>query len=471
MGAKAVKAINRGFICLMAGLWVWAGTGVSAGHFTLPERCVISDFGAIGDGRTLNTVAIQSAIDRCATNGGGVVLVPPGIFLTGALFFKPGVNLRVERDAVLKGSTREEDYPQVYTRWEGVERVWTCALLNFDNLTNVQVGGEGTIDGSGDIWMPRGGRRGRANPLLAQTNATASVQDAAANTFAIDVTNRSATNAGARRGPGRPRLICFSHCRQVRISGLHLQRQAVWCLHLLYCQDVVVDGLNIRAIERIPSSDGIDVDSSRDVTISRCDIACNDDDIAIKCGKDADGLRVNQPAENITIRDCTIGAGAGITMGSEVSGSIRHVLVERCRFTGTDNAARFKSQPSRGGVVEGITYRDIQLNDVRQAVVFDMAWRMVPPIAPPAKVLTQVRKVRFINLSGTAKFAGFIEGLKDAPIQAVSFRDCKIMAQRGLYLANETNTDLSGLALKVAEGEPIIHQAASTLNPGEMTVH
>jgi polygalacturonase len=475
MDTKAVKffmgAGPRVFIFMMAGLWVWEGSTVSAGRLTPQQRCVISDFGAIGDGRTPNTLAIQSAIDHCATNGGGVVVVPPGIFLTGALFFKPGVNLLVEREAVLKGTTRAEDYPQVNTRWEGVERVWTCALLNFDNLTNVHVGGDGTIDGSGDGWMPRGGRRGQANPLAMQTNATTSVQEAAASGSAGEATNRSAANPGWRRGTGRPRLICFSHCRNVRITGLHLQRQAVWCLHLLYCQDVMVDGLNIRAMERIPSSDGIDVDSSRDVKISRCDIACNDDDIAIKCGKDADGRRVNQPAENITISDCVIGAGGGITMGSEVSGSIRHVLVERCRFRGTDNAARFKSQPSRGGVVEDITYRDIRLEDVRQAIVFDMAWRMVPPIAPPAKVLTLVRNVRFINLAGTAKFAGFIEGLKDAPIQAVGFRDCELTVERGLYLANETNTDLSGLALKVAEGEPIIRQAASTLNPGELTLH
>jgi exo-poly-alpha-galacturonosidase len=144
-------------------------------------------------------------------------------------------------------------------------------------------------------------------------------------------------------------LICFSNCSNVRITDLHLRQQAVWCLHLLYCQNVVVDNLNIRALQYIPSSDGIDVDSSREVKISRCDIACYDDDIAIKSGKDTDGLRVNRPSENITISDCTIGVGAGITMGSEVSGSIRHVLVQRCKFTGTDSAARIKSQPSRGG--------------------------------------------------------------------------------------------------------------------------
>ena len=153
-----------------------------------------------------------------------------------------------------------------------------------------------------------------------------------------------------------------------------------------------------------------------------------------------------------------VGSGGGITMGSEVSGSIRQVVVQRCQFTGTGNAVRFKSQPSRGGVIQDITYRDIQLNDVRQAVEFNMAWRMVPPIAPPAKVLTVVRNVRLINFSGTAQSGGVMRGLPDSPILSVKFENCKVTAQRGLVLENVQRLDLSGLELTVAEGEPIIRR-------------
>jgi polygalacturonase len=462
---KGAKPIWIALVTLAA---LWAGTAVAAAADGMPpaKRFLITDSGAVADGQTLNTQAIQSAIDRCASTGGGVVVVPKGAFLSGALFFKPGVNLLVEQEGVLKGTANPDDYPQVNTRWEGIERLWTCAFLNFDGMTNVQVTGEGMIDGSGDLWMQRGGgggrgRGGAANPLPAQTNGQPVAQGVRGAAAAEVSTDASGTNAVARRGGGRPRLICFSNCGGVRIAGLHLQRQAVWCLHILYSQDVVVDNLNIRAIERIPSSDGIDVDSSRNVQISHCDIDCNDDDIAIKCGKDTDGLRVNRSSENITISDCTIGAGSGITMGSEVSGSIRHVLVERCKFTGSGDAARFKSQPSRGGVIEDIVYRDIQMDNVRQAFEFEMAWRMVPPIAPPAKVLTVVRNVRFINFSGTAQAGGTIHGLADSPIQNVKFENCQVTAQRGLVVENATNLDLSGLALKVAQGEAIIRRGAA----------
>jgi len=458
MNTKIIKPIGIVLLTLSA-LWALTGTSCKTPSASPAKRYVITDFGAVADGQTVNTKAIQSVINRCADGGGGVIVVPKGTFMSGALFFKQGVNLLVETNAVLKGTANPDDYPQVNTRWEGVEREWTCAFLNFNNMTNVEVTGEGMIDGSGDLWMQRGGggRRGGTNQPAAQTNAQPAPQIVRAAAPA-DVS----TNAAARRGGGgRPRLICFTDCRTVRITNLHLQRQAVWCLHILYSRDVVVDNLNIRAIERIPSSDGIDVDSSTQVHISHCDIDCNDDDIAIKCGKDTDGLRVNRPSENISISDCTIGAGGGITMGSEVSGSIRHVLVQRCTFTGTGDAARFKSQPSRGGVVEDIVYRDLQLTNVRQAVIFDMAWRMVPPIAPPAKILTVVSNVQFINFSGTAQSGGTINGLKDSPIRDIKFENCKLTAQTGLAISNAQDVDVSGLDLKVAQGEPIIRRDAA----------
>jgi len=442
-------------LSLLALAALWTCTLTAADNTAAGKRHLITDAGAVGDGQTLNTKAIQAVIDQCVADGGGVVVVPKGVFLSGALFFKNGANLLVEQDGVLKGSVNPEDYPQVNTRWEGVEREWTCAFLNFNNMTNVVVSGAGMIDGSGDLWMQRGGGGPRRGPGgAAPTNAPPMP---AANAAA----NPAGTNAPARRGGmGRPRMICFTSCKNVLIADLHLQRQAVWCLHLLYSEDVVATNLNIRAIERIPSSDGIDVDSCHNVQITRCDIACNDDDIAIKCGKDADGLRVNRPSENITISDCQIGAGAGITMGSEVSGSIRHVLVEHCHFNGCDAAVRFKSQPSRGGVIEDIVYRDIDLTNVGRAAEFLMAWRMVGPAVPPAKVLTEVRDVQLINITGSVRNLGVMTGLKDSPIHDVKFVNCKLSAQRGLTLENCKDIDVSGLQATVAEGETVINRDA-----------
>ncbi|HWA10661.1 MAG TPA: glycosyl hydrolase family 28 protein [Opitutaceae bacterium] len=457
-------------------------------------RYVITEGGAVGDGATVNTAAIQKTIDACAAAGGGVIVVPKGVFVSGALYFKPGVNLEVEKDGVLKSTASRADFPPVYTSWEGVERYWTSAFLNFVGMKDVVVSGEGTIDGSGLEWaggaggaqrapsMERPARPERPAPaagtapvIAAETGPWPKPEDVYLKplpttdklNLAPDPAHLPSINAAGIPLPGGggrlapPRTIVFQNCTNVRASGFHLKNQARWGLVFIYCEGVVAEDLYIHIDSYIPSSDGIDVCSSRNVSISRCDISCTDDDISIKAGKDADGLRVNRPTENVTVRDCVFGSGGGVDVGSEVSGSIRHVLVERCKFTGTGNAARLKSQPSRGGVVEDIVFRDIEVTDVARVFGFELEWRMVPPLAPPAKVLTVARNIRLIHFTGTAQSVGVMYGLKGSPIQDVKVENSQITAQRGLALRDIQNPDLSGLQLKVAQGEAVIREATT----------
>ena len=412
------------------------------------KRFTITGFGAAGDGKTVNTTALQALIDKVAKEGGGTVVVPEGTFLTGALFFKQGVNLYIEKGGTLKGTTEQSDYPQVKTRWEGIEREWTSALLNFTDMTGVDVSGEGTMDGSGDLWFERSGfGRGRGAPAARGQGQQPRPQPAA---------GRGAPPQGGPRF-GRPRMICFQNCKRVRITRLRLKQQAIWCLHILYSHDVVVDGVDIRADHNIPSSDGIDIDSSSKVRVRNVDIDVDDDCITIKSGKDEDGLRVNRPSEDIIVENSRMHYGhGGVAMGSETSGGIRNVITRHCVMD-SDNWApiRFKTQPSRGGVVENITYSDIVLRDTRVAFEFNMEWRMVPPIAPPAKVLPIVRNVTIRNVTGTVKTVGIMHGLAGSPIRNVKFEKCDITADRGFTIENVRNVDLSGLKLTVKNGDPI----------------
>ena len=441
-------------------------------------RSVITEHGAVGDGTTVNTRAIQGAIDACAAAGGGVLVVPPGVFVSGALYFRQGVDLEVQKGAVLKSTATLADFPPIYTSWEGTERYWTSAFLNFVGLRDVTVSGEGMIDGSGLSWPGAGGRPRGPGPRRAPPTAppatgplprpeevypsplpTTAMLSLAPDPAHLPPINAAGISLGA--GAGRlspPRALVFQDCTNVRVSGLRLKNPARWGFVFIYCQNVAAENLNVRTDRYIPSSDGIDVCSCRDVQITGCDIACNDDYISIKAGKDADGMRVNRPSENITISDCVFGVGGGVAMGSEVTGSIRHVLVQRCTFTGTGTAARIKSQPSRGGVIEDIVYRDIQVTDVARAIEVDVEWRMVPPLAPPARILTVVRDVRLINFTGTAQAVGIIRGFPDSPIEDITFTGCRVSAQRGLVLANVKDWDPSGLALTVAEGPAVVHQ-------------
>lgn len=405
-------------------------------------RAHITDHGAVGDDATLNTVAIQTLIDQVALDGGGVVVVPEGTFRSGALFFKQGVDLHLEAGGVLKGTTNPADYAIVNTRWEGEERAWISAFINFRHMHDVRLTGEGTIDGAGDEWVDQNPRRRRRPQAEGTANAAP-----------------PAPPPGSPRPRGRPRMIGFENCSNVLASGFNMRNQASWGLYVLYSEDVRVENLKIQARHDIPSSDGIDIDSSRRVLITGVDIDVNDDCIAIKSGKDEDGRRVNRPAEDIVVENSRFRYGhGGVSMGSETSGSIRNVEIRNCVMD-SDNWApiRFKSQPSRGGIVENITYRDIQLNGTRKAFEFNMAWRMVNP-KPPADPLPIVRNVRIINVSGTVAAVGDMSGLKGSPIRGVVFENCQIKAERPFVLRHVEGLDLTGLHIDVPDGPAVVQE-------------
>jgi exo-poly-alpha-galacturonosidase len=412
-----------------------------------PQRCLVTASGAVGDGKTVNTTAIQAAIDKCAANKkGGTLVIPSGTFLTGSIFLKQGVNLLVEKDGVLKGTTNADDYPQIKTRWEGTEETYTASLVNAEGLTGLEISGPGTIDGSGEEWVQKNPYRRQAPPPGDPTAA------AAATTPALTPV---AQPSQPRRG--RPRLIGIQNSTNVRVAGLHLTNQAIWCLFVLYSTNVEIDGVSITAAHNIPSSDGIDIDSSRHVHINHVYIEDNDDCISIKSGKDADGLRVNRPADDILIENSHFGYGqGGVAMGSETSGGIRTDTTLNCLFDGGNWAPiRFKSQPSRGGVVENITYKDLVLHNTKQAFEMNEEWRMVGPRLPDSNPLPVIRNVKIINVSGDVQSVGTIHGLPGAPIQGITFQNCNITATRGFHLDHARNVNLSGLTITVAQGDPI----------------
>ncbi|HWA09599.1 MAG TPA: glycosyl hydrolase family 28 protein [Opitutaceae bacterium] len=488
--------------------------GCTALQSTPPKRYVISELGAVGDGQTVNTKAIQAAIDQCAAAGGGVIVVPKGTFLSGALYFKQGVNLLVEKDGVLKSTITIADFPPIYTRWEGIERYWTSAFLNFVGMKNVSVSGEGIIDGSGDAWAnfgqnarlatppggapaggrgnaqpggagAGGGRRGGAPggggqfagfggppaptgplpkpadvfPLPLPTTSTISLWRS---TRDIPVVN--AAGVAIPRGGGSggvigtpPRSVVFQDCSDVRVSGLTIKNEARWGWVFIYCENVVAENLKSLAEHYIPSSDGMDVDSCRHVLITGCYFDCNDDCLSIKSGKDEDGRRVNRPCEDIVVEKTTFAYGhGGAAMGSETSGGIRNVEVRDCvANAGNWAPIRFKTQPSRGGMVENITYRNLELKDTRQMVEFNLEWNMRINVAGDTRVIPTVRNVQLINVHGTTASVGMMHGLYDSYIEGITFVNCDITAQKGLVIENAHHVDTSGLKLSVKEGEAI----------------
>ena len=311
------------------------------------------DFGAVGDGKTLNTKALQAAIDACGRNM--EVYLPAGVFLTGALRLHSDMALYLEEGAVLQGSRDPDDYtPRIWSRFEGIEQECYQSLLNLGCLCHkggpscrrVRIYGHGTI---------RGG--GRALALATIERERQQLQAYLEKNAALVA---SCENENTIPGRVRGRLINLSNCANVRISGLTLEDGPCWNVHMIYCQDIVTDHCAFRS-EGVWNGDGWDPDSSQRCTLFACRFATGDDMVAIKSGKNPEGNRIGRPTRDIRIFDCTSELGHGIAIGSEMSGGVEGVQIWDCDIANSAYGIEIKGTPQRGGYVRDITVRDCRV--------------------------------------------------------------------------------------------------------------
>ncbi|MDT3404087.1 glycoside hydrolase family 28 protein [Mucilaginibacter terrae] len=439
----------------------WAKT-VGAKKFPAKTReFVVTDFGAVADGKTLNTKSIQLAIDKCAGAGGGIVHVKAGKYLTGSLFIKSNVNFMLDEGAELMGSQNITDYPDIDTRVAGIEMKWTAALLNISSQSNAAITGKGLVNAQGKpfwdmYWNLRKEYEAKGLRWIVDYDAK------------------------------RPRTLLVTNSTDVTIKGITLQQAGFWTVQLLYSNQVTVDGITIRnnVDGHGPSTDGVDVDSSTRILIQNCDIDCNDDNFCLKSGRDWDGLRVNKPTEYVVIRDCLARAGAGLlTLGSETSGGIRHVLATNLKGNGTSNGLNLKSATTRGGTLEDIHFQNITMNGVGTAFQITLNWNpaysysklpdgytesTLPPhwkkllakVEPASKGIPHFKDVYISNVNATgAKKAINAIGLPESQLQNFQFTNVNIQAKtagdvkfsQGWKWTNSTITATDGTKLTIPE--------------------
>lgn len=377
----------------------------SVGSRQLPgnKRTIIANsLGAIADSTVLSTEAIQKAIDSCAISGGGTVVLQPGYYQTGALFIKSGVNLQLDKGVTLLASPDIHCYPEFSSRIAGIEMVWPAAVINIIGEKNASVSGKGTIDCRGKVFWDK-------------YWAMRKDYEAKGLRWIVDYDCK------------RVRGILVESSSNITLSGFTLMRTGFWGCQILYSDHCTMDGLaiNNNIGGHGPSTDGIDIDSSTNILIENCEIDCNDDNICIKSGRDADGLRVNRPTENVVIRNCIARKGAGlITCGSETSGSIRNVLGYDLKAFGTSAVLRLKSAMNRGGVIENIYMTRVEADSTRHVLAADLNWNpsysystlpeaykdkeipkhwqvMLTPIEPPEKGYPRFRNVYLSHVKAT----------------------------------------------------------------------
>ncbi|MGC9395057.1 MAG: glycoside hydrolase family 28 protein [Anaerolineae bacterium] len=360
----------------------------------------VLDFGATGDGETLDTAALQAAIEACSQAGGGTVHVPAGQYVTGSLFLKSHVTLYLDAGATLLGSQNTADYPTVENRWEGVSRKTHAPLIGGDDLTHIAVVGRGTVDGRGAFWWKLHRDRALDYP--------------------------------------RPRLISFSRCTNVVIEGITCTNSPSWTLHPYACNNVTVDKVTIANPADSPNTDGVNPESCTNVHVSNCHIDVGDDCVTIKAGTEEEGRDRLLPCENITITNCTMVHGhGGVVIGSEMSGDVRNVTITNCVFVGTDRGIRLKSRRERGGVVEDIRVTNIVMKDVMCPFIMNLyygcgAWG-TDKIAdrspwPVNEGTPRFRRVHFSNITArdVRYAAAFLYGLPEMPVEEITFSNVDI---------------------------------------------
>jgi polygalacturonase len=391
---------------------------------------VVNDFGAKSDTNVVSTKAIQAAIDKCAVAGGGIVSFLPGVYVSGSLFIKDNVQLKIGKGVTLLGSQHFEDYPEMQSRIAGIETSWPAALLNFLNVKNAALTGEGVVNARGKFcwdkyWTMRRDYDKKGLRWIVDYDAK------------------------------RVRTLLVQSSTNITIRQLTFKNAGFWTIQLLYSSYLTVDGVVIRNNEdgSGPSTDGIDVDSSTWTLIENCDIDCNDDNFCLKAGRDWDGLRVNKPTEYVVIRKCIARRGAGlVTLGSETSGSIRHIYCTDLTAKHTDNGLRIKSATTRGGMVEDVYFVNSVLDSIRTAYQFNLNWypaysyselppgynidsvpqhwkAMLQKVTPAEKGIPQTRDFYINNVKMTHVQKAFeVNGLTQSRIRNFNFNNSYVSA-------------------------------------------
>jgi len=400
---------------------------------TLAARptCNVRKYGATSDGVTKATAGIQSAIDACAKAGGGTVTLEGGTFLSGPIVLRDHITLSISAGATLLGSPDHADYPaKTEFRSPGLQ-----SLVSATGASDIAVTGGGTIDGNGESWWVEA-RQFKDAGILGSEHT-------------------------------RPRLVVFDHCHHVRVEGVTLQNSPMWQLVPFDSDDITIRNIRILAPANSPNTDAIDPFSSSDVIIDHVYADVGDDDIAIKSGA-INSPGGDLPSKNIRITNVDFHHGHGLSIGSEIAGGAQNISVNHAKFTGTDNGIRIKANRDRGNDVSNISFNDIQMDQVKTALIISEYYPSVLPTgemtaAPVTRLTPHFHDIVITNVKATAtKSAGAIVGLPEAPITGVSLKNISVEAPSGLTIGYASVT-AEHLEVHATTGPGITKLAGATI--------
>jgi len=445
-------------------------------------------YGAKADGVTLNTQSINAAIEACHKKGGGVVLVPAGLWVTGPVVLKSNVNLHLQRNAMLQFTKDLSQYSLVEGNWEGLVQMRNQSPISATNATNIAVTGFGIVDGGGDAWrMVKKDKLSESHwkKLVASGGVLSDDKK-------IWYPTESSLKGSRYKNPGhitpekttafyqevkdflRPNLLVFTRCSRILLEGVTFQNSPAWNLHPLMSEHITIRNVNVRNPWYAQNGDGLDLESCKNVLVENSVFDVGDDGICIKSGRDEEGRKRAMPTQDVIIRNCTVyAAHGGFVIGSEMSGGARNIWVDNCTFIGTDIGLRFKTTRGRGGVVENIYINNISMRDIiGEAILFDMYYAAQDPIPAagekreppkvemkPVTVETPQFKNIYINnvVANGAEKAIFVRGLPEMNVKNIVMQNMVLQAKHGLDMTEGTNITLRNVQILAQDTNPVLN--------------
>jgi polygalacturonase len=418
----------------------------------------INNYGAVADGITMNTVAFEKAIKACSENGGGKVIVPNGKYLTGAIHLESNVNLHLEDKAEILFSINPKDYPIVHTSWEGTEVMNYSPLIYAKNKTNVAITGKGTLNGqanSTNWWVWSGGKS------YGWQKGIPSQNDPANREVLVDMAEKGVPVSERVFGDGRylrPSFVEFFECNRVLIKDVTIINAPFWILHPLKSNNIIIDGVTVNS--HGPNNDGCDPEYSQNIIIKNCTFNTGDDCIAIKAGRDADGRRVAIPSKNIIVQKCKMIDGhGGVVIGSEISAGVNNVFVEDCVMDSPnlDRVIRIKTNSKRGGVIEDVFVRNLEIGTVKECVLLATMYYNVYG-SQTGNFIPVIRNINLenINVKNAGKYGVLAEGYKESPVENITLKNVTIQKADSIYkLKNVKNINFINTFINGKKVEPI----------------
>src|SRR5687767_548316 len=447
----------------------------------------ILKYGAVPDGLTLNSKSINAAIDACSKKGGGVVLVPPGLWLTGPIVLKNNVNLHLATGSTLLFTKDLNEYPLKKANWEGLAQMRNQSPISATDANNIAITGKGIIDGNGDAW------RMVKKEKLTETHwkkllASGGVLSEDKKTW---YPSEKSLKGSKLQNPGvitpektddfynsikdflRPNLLLLTNCKYILLDGPTFQNSPAWCLHPLMSEHLTVRNISVKNPWYAQNGDGIDVESCKNVLIENSVFDVGDDALCIKSGRDGEGRKRGMPTENVTIRGCTVySSHGGFVIGSEMSGGAKNIYVSNCSFIGADIGLRFKTTRGRGGVVENIFIRDIYMKDIPgEAILFDMYYAAKDPI-PLEGEKRELPKVEFKPVDETtpvfknfhisnvycngAEKGIFIRGLPEMHVKDIVLENMVLQSNKGIDIQEASSIQFRNIKVISTDTNPVI---------------